>query len=145
VPDEVERKELPWFIQLFFDVIMLKSTPLTAVVWGTFFILVIVHVAYACGFLTRFGLDAGFAKDDELKAITTEINQNLEKTRGDIAWLLKTQIHIGTATLCNSRDPIERADLANYVDQLENEYTAITQLSVPIVPCPATVQGSGVP
>lgn len=140
--EELRVKELPWFLQLFLDTVMLRSTPLTAMMWGTFLLLTVVHIAYACGLLARFGLDGGFAKDEDVKNITTEINQNLEKTRGDVAWLLTTQIHIATSTLCAMRDPIARANISNYIDQMETEYSAITKLSVPILPCPAPVPSS---
>jgi hypothetical protein len=130
-------KQAPWWLRLALDVVMLKSTPLTAVVWGTFFIVVVIHIAYACGWLTRFGIDGGYATEEDLKGITTEINQNLERTRGDLTWLLKTQIYIASSALCATNTDLgRRADLANYIYQLESEYTAITKESVPTVPCP---------
>ena len=64
-------KDVPAALRLFVDMITLKRTPLTMVLWGIFVAGVVVHILWACGLLTSLGFDAGFFRATAGNALST--------------------------------------------------------------------------
>lgn len=119
-------RKAPFALQLFLDVIMLRSTPLTAVVWGTFLLTVSVHVAWSCGWMAKWGMGEGF----EMAGTSTKVQQQLE-------WLVSNDARYFYGVLCRLPDGISREQLIEHVDRLQAEYKYISNgQSVSFEPCP---------
>ena len=125
-----EMKKAPFPLELFLDVIMLRSTPLTAVVWGTFLLTVSLHVAWACGWLSRWGIGEGF----DAAGSAAKVQQQLQ-------WLVSNDARYYFAVLCRLPDGIAREQVADHLDRLEAEYKYLTNgQSVSFSPCPPLAQ-----
>jgi hypothetical protein len=123
---DAELKKAPFALQLFFDVIMLRSTPVTAVVWGAFLLSVTLHVAWACGWLSRYGLGAGF----EQSGSSTVVKQQ-------IVWLISNDARYFYGVFCRMPDGIAHEQVSEHLDRLQAEYHYLTNgQSIPFSPCP---------
>lgn len=124
-----EMKKAPFALQLFLDVIMLRSTPLTAVVWGTFLIAVSFHVAWTCGWLEKWGLGGGF----DMAGSSARVQQQL-------AWLVSNDARYFYSVLCRLPDGIAREQIIEHVDRLQAEYKYVANgQAVTFEPCPLTM------
>jgi len=148
----VTLRQLPWQVRLVLDIVMLRSTPITAVFWCTFLLLMLVHVAWACGFLARYGFDGGFVRvsdqvaakqeaDNKVAGVERRANDRLASVEGKIDWQLKLSItrelRETAVALCKARDSADRAGLQAYIDQLVTEYERLTGKAIAAPPCTA--------
>lgn len=149
--ERVRLRQLPWQIRLFLDIVMLRSTPVTAVFWCGFLVLTTLHVAWSCGLLTPYGFDAGFVRvndqvtakqeaENRIAGVEQKTEKRIASAEGKIDWQLKLtvtkELRDTTAVLCKTRDDSQRQGLQSYIDQLVEEYTRITGKSIAPPPCP---------
>jgi len=149
--NQVKLKELPWQLRVFLDIVMLKSTPITAVFWCGFLVLTMAHVAWSCGLLTRYGFDAGFVRvadqviakqetDNHIAGVEDKATKRLAAVEGKIDWQLQLtitrELRDTVAALCKSRDDGQRQGLQSYIDQLVQEYARVTGKTIAPSPCP---------
>ena len=127
-PDRMstEMKKAPFPLQIFLDVVMLRSTPLTAAVWSAFLLAVSFHVAWACGWLTNWGMDGGF---DRAGAAA--------KVQQQLIWLVSNDAKYFYGVFCRMPDGIAHEQVAEHVDRLQAEYHYLTNgQAIAFSPCP---------
>lgn len=137
----VAIKQLPWQLQLLLDIVMLRSTPITAVFWCGFLLVMAFHVAYACSWLPQWtGLDQGFVRVSDLSKADQQREQRIAGVERKIDWELKLtltrEIRDASMALCKSHNPGERQGLQNYIDSLIEEYARVSGKTLTQPPCP---------
>lgn len=90
-------------------------------------LLVSVHIAWACGWLSVIGL-AGFAKAEEVRDIRQTIEASARVTLG-------REIREQALIRCRATDPAVRDSLTRYIDALQGEYERIAKQRYPEPPC----------
>lgn len=112
-------KDVPAALRLFVDMITLKRTPLTMVLWGIFVAGVVVHILWACGLLTSLGFDAGFLRVTAGQRIEYRVNRSLELE-------LTREIRDQMKVLCEETRLDARNSISLYIEQLQDEYEGLT-------------------
>src|SRR5438874_1386977 len=117
--EHVRLRQLPWQIRLFLDIVMLRSTPITAVFWCGFLLLTVAHVTWSCGLLNRYGFGAGFVRvsdqqatqqesENRITGVEKKANERVASVEGKIDWELKLtltrELRDATGALCKARD-----------------------------------------
>jgi hypothetical protein len=137
----VTVKQLPWQLRALVDIVMLRSTPVTAVFWCSFLAAMSFHVAYACGWLpTWTGIDQGFVKVTDQAKTDSQREARIAGVEKKIDWELKLtltrELRDAALALCKARNPSERSGLQTYIDQLVEEYTLVTGKAIVPPSCP---------
>jgi hypothetical protein len=117
----------PWYVSLAVDVVFLKSTPATAVVYALGWATGLLFLCLAFGIFARWGV-AGFERAGEAARV-----------RQQVQWLVGNDIEYFYAALCRLPDSIQREQVAEHYQRLQAEYKYIAGYEASTQPCPARV------
>lgn len=91
-------------------------------------LLVTTHIAWACGWLTLWGL-SGFARAEELSKVQAAVVASAKVT-------LSQEIRAQARVRCKSTDQAVVDSITRYIDSLQTEYEKIAGQRFPEPPCP---------
>jgi hypothetical protein len=91
-------------------------------------LVVSLHIAWACGWLTAVGL-VGFARANEVSQIQQTVNASARVT-------LSQEIRAQIRARCSTTDQNISDSLTRYIDSLQFEYERIAGQRYPELPCP---------
>lgn len=99
-----------------------------ALVLRVLWVLVVsIHIAWACGWLSALGL-VGFARASEVSQIQQTVNASARVT-------LSQEIRAQIRARCSTTDQTIADSLTRYIDSLQAEYERIAGQRYPELPC----------
>lgn len=117
--EKEELKEMPWWLRLALDVVMLRSTPLTAVIYTILWSSVVIHITWECGYLDQFGFPS-----------------HNQKVKQELAWLVSNDGRYFSGVLCKLPEGGWEAEHINeHIDRLQAEYQFLTGHEITLPPC----------
>ena len=97
-------------------------------------LIVSIHIAWACGWLSALGL-VGFARANEVSQIQQTVNASARVT-------LSQEIRAQARVRCVSTDQAVRDSLTRYIDSLQAEYERVAGQRFPEPNCEYLQRGS---
>lgn len=95
-------------------------------------VLFLFHIAWACGWLSSFGVGSGFATASELDSRVTAVEDNVKDIKLS---LIEQSLYDAKESECTATDPQARRFFASRVQTLSREYQILAKMIFNIPPC----------